>query len=158
MIKLETFYRRLLQKIRLAKHTQTLTLTRGPSTDHGTRGLLIVDGQMFHAFELPWKSNKANVSCIPTGSYNCIWHHSPRFGWVYKVLNVPNRTNILIHVGNWAGNEAKGFKSNTEGCILLGSKKGTDTYGQKTVWSSGAALKRFYSIMKKKPFKLVIKD
>ena len=155
MIRFEKLYRKIIRYGYLTR--PEITISRGPSTDHGTRGLMIVDGQVFHTLELPWNNNKSDVSCIPTGSYDCIWHYSPRFGWVYKVLGVPGRTQILIHVGNWAGDVSKRYKSKTKGCILLGLIKGMDDHGQSTIWNSGKALKKFYKIMNKKPFKLIIK-
>jgi len=152
---LEHWYRQVIQHL-IKK--PVVTLTRGPSTNHGTRGLLYTPDANWHALELPWRDNEPNFSCIPAGTYDCVWHHSPSKGWVYKVLNVPGRTHILIHIGNWAGDTKKGFKSKSLGCILLGKKKGFDNYGQGTVWNSGTATKEFYKYMNKKPFKLIIID
>lgn len=41
---------------------------------------------------------------------------------MYLVLEVPNRSGIRIHAGNWAGDESKGYKSDFLGCIGLGRK------------------------------------
>ncbi len=57
--------------------------------------------------ELPWLDNRRNVSCIPEGVYNVSVH--PRG---LSVENVPNRSGILFHVGN--------YTKNTRGCILPG--------------------------------------
>src|SRR5690554_544433 len=63
-----------------------------------------------HVLELPWKNNARRISCIPTGRYEAIKHRSPRFGQSFWLLNVPNRSEILIHSGN--------FHTDTLGCIL----------------------------------------
>lgn len=51
-------------------------------------------------------------SCITQGLYNCIPHDSPKHPHTWQLLNVPNRTEILIHNGN--------YLKDTEGCILVG--------------------------------------
>ena len=50
----------------------------------------------------------------------------------------------------------KGFKSNINGCILLGSKRGKDNRGQQVIWNSGSTVKKFMAAMNKKPFILNI--
>lgn len=62
--------------------------------------------------ELPWRDNETNVSSIPVGEYNFSFRSSSRNGWVLELQNVPDRTNIQIHSGN--------FIRNTKGCILVG--------------------------------------
>ena len=88
-----------------------------------TRGVFgIYDGDRMvlsvKTLELPNLDNAKNVSCIPEGLYNVIkeWHE--KRGWIFRVLNVKNRTDILIHIGNYAA----GKKVDTEGCILPGMK------------------------------------
>ena len=49
---------------------------------------------------------------IPEGIYICQRHVSPKFGETFKLLDVPGRTHIMFHVGN--------FVSDSDGCILLG--------------------------------------
>lgn len=51
-------------------------------------------------------------SAIPCGTYECVKDNTGKFQF-YKVLNVPNRSNIEIHQGN--------YESDTEGCILIGA-------------------------------------
>lgn len=70
---------------------------------------------LFECFtlELPWHFNEVANSCIPLGSYDCVLHNSPKFGVVFKVLKVLNRSEILLHKGNTV--------KDTKGCILLGS-------------------------------------
>jgi hypothetical protein len=71
--------------------------------------------------ELPWLDNKPFVSCIPDGEYELVKHISPRFGNCLKVLDVPDRTDILIHPGNYAGSiNPNTGKSDLLGCIAPG--------------------------------------
>lgn len=99
--------------------TQRLALlTRGPSTDQGTFGELVLDGgPALKSVELPWRNNATGASCIPVGRYRCELVNSPRFGRVYEVRDVPGRTNILIHAANFAGDKALGWHSELLGCI-----------------------------------------
>lgn len=134
-----------------------LILQRLLTDDQGTFGAITVGGVLFHTAELPWRDNHPRVSCIPAGSYLCQWHSSPRFGSCYKLYGTEPRSEILIHPGNYAGDVAKGFKSNVEGCILLGLA----TYawgGQRVVVQSREAVRRFSEALKRMPFKLTIKD
>ena len=66
--------------------------------------------------ELPWRSNKPNVSCIPAQEYTCKKTDSSRFGETYEVMDVFQRTHILFHKGN--------LDDDTKGCILLGESFG----------------------------------
>jgi len=74
--------------------------------------------------ENPWKDNEANVSCIPEGDYRVTRRDSPlikrltdgAYTKAWHIENVPNRTFIEIHIGNDV--------SNTDGCVLTGSKPG----------------------------------
>lgn len=97
-----------------------VTIKRYPQ-EHETTGVLTtVSGQTSFScktLELPWLDNQPNVSCIPVGTYTVKWMHTLRFPFgVYQVQNVPNRSGIDIHVGNYA----YGPKIDTDGCILLG--------------------------------------
>jgi hypothetical protein len=102
-------------------------LTRNLYDTEQTRGILVVLDDDFntirfrcHTLELPWLDNAKNISCIPHGTYRCTKHHSPTFGACIKVHDVTNRTDILVHSGN--------FHSDTKGCILVG-KALTDLNG-----------------------------
>jgi len=56
---------------------------------------------------------------IPLGSYEIEIRYSPRFKRLLPhLLNVPGRSDILIHSGNWP--------RDTEGCILVGQILGKD--------------------------------
>ena len=142
---------------------RTATLTRNPSTDQGTFGHMLTDsGFVCITGELPWQDNAHNVSCIPAGQYLCKWLYSPSHGRdVYHVTNVPNRGNVEIHIGNWCGNVASGFKSDVLGCIILG-----DHYAmmappgmkpQMGVANSTATVAKFESDFNQEDFQLTIK-
>lgn len=135
-----------------------VVLYRGESSDQGTFGRWFVNWLPFcFSLELPDRNNEANYSRIPAGKYRCVWHHSPRFGWVYLVTGVPGRTFILTHAANWAGDRRLGFKSDLYGCIALGSRIGA-LAGQRAILASRLAVNKFFRVMNKRPFDLVIVD
>ncbi len=95
--------------------------------DEVTFGRLTFDWLSGHpeifTIELPFKENKPLISCIPQGLYNVVPHNSDKFPHVFRLLNVPDRDAILIHVGNYATDVMIGkelHKSDTHGCILVG--------------------------------------
>lgn len=117
----------------------------------GTEGLLFTKGFNCKTLELPWNDNTKNKSCIPTGKYEVTIRKSKRFGIIYWILNVENRSYIYIHSGNFAGNIDFGYKSDIDGCLLLGEKFGY-LYGQRAVLNSKTTVKNFMSYMKNQPF------
>lgn len=136
------------------KTVQLYRLKRG---DYGTMGILMAPGFTCYTLELPWKNNQRNVSCIPGGEYTVKIRISPKYGKVYHVKDVPNRSFILIHSGNWAGDTSKGLRSHVNGCILLGKSRGK-LAGQPAVLNSRITVKKFMSIMNYQPFTLKIND
>lgn len=64
--------------------------------------------------EPPWVNNQRSISCIPPGSYTVHPHNSSKFRNCFWIKNVPGRSEILIHPGN--------FHSETNGCILVGKE------------------------------------
>jgi hypothetical protein len=75
----------------------------------GTNGKILIGDQLLaFSIELPWKDNCARVSCIPEGEYELSKRYSLHFAWHLQVMNVPGRTNILIHPANNAMLELKG--------------------------------------------------
>jgi hypothetical protein len=78
--------------------------------------LIVLDGDIKRlelvTLELPDNGNQKNVSCIPEGVYNVDRFYSASRGLCFYVKNVPNRTAILIHSGN--------YNKDTRGCILPG--------------------------------------
>lgn len=66
--------------------------------------------------ELPFLDNKPFISAIPKGLYTVKKYQSPKFGACFQVQDVPGRTYILFHPGN--------YTRNTKGCILVGKDIG----------------------------------
>jgi len=67
---------------------------------------------VWDSLELPWLDNESYVSCIPEGIYTGVLHNSPKFGLCIWIKDVPSRSEILIHVGN--------FNRDTLGCVIIG--------------------------------------
>lgn len=136
-----------------------VSILRYESTDQGTFGLVRCPAQdiKLHSIELPWRDNQPNVSCIPAGKYRCFVRQTSKYGMAYEVGEVPGRTAILIHLGNWAGDTEKGFRSNSYGCILLGLCRGI-VYEQRAILNSRAAIYEFMDKMNRQPFTLNILD
>lgn len=77
--------------------------------EEGTNGALAYNGQTICAtIELPWKNNRARISCIPEGRYPLIKRYSPKFKNHFLLENVKDRQFILIHPANNAALELKG--------------------------------------------------
>jgi len=136
-------------------------IQREPSSEHGTFGRIVAKNidAIFECdtLELPWKTNRRNVSCIPSGSYQCDWSHSGKFGNCYRLREVPGRSGILIHAGNYAGDRSQKMRSDVEGCILLGLSR-SEMAGQRCVTQSRHALAAFIEFMGEKGFRLAIED
>jgi len=84
---------------------------------NGTFGVLAYEYPFAFTAERPWLQNEKNKSCVPAKEYECIIQdHVKRDGSSYKspmLLNVPNRTDIEIHIGNDP-------MIDSTGCILPG--------------------------------------
>lgn len=132
-------------------------LKRIDSGDYGTLGVWYMPGLTVCTIELPWRENRGNVSCIPIGVYECEPYHSPSRGNVYRLLNVPKRTDILIHVGNFAGDTSKGYRTDSEGCILPGLYHDSIS-NQTAVISSDKAMRRLAATIGQQPFTLAITE
>lgn len=77
----------------------------------------LVDGHfeiLCNSLELPWNNNTPKISCIPEGYYKVVPDSTGKHQY-FRVIDVPNRSFIEIHEGN--------IVSNSQGCILLGTKK-----------------------------------
>jgi len=95
-----------------------LILRRFCSCSMGTFGELTTDsGFSCFTVEKPWKNNAPWISCIPPGQYEVRPRRYNRGGYAaLEVLDVPNRTDILIHKGNTA--------EDVQGCIVPGMRLG----------------------------------
>ncbi len=106
---------------------------------YGTFGVLIIDSKVFCVtLEPPDELNKTSQSSIPAQQYTCSRYSSNKYPDTFQVMNVPGRTKILFHAGN--------FLKNTEGCILLARKFGVIGSGR-AILNSGDTFKRFMGIM-----------
>ncbi len=134
---------------------KTVRLTRGYETAAGTEGVLSTEGFTCKTFELPWRDNRRQRSCIPPGTYRCYLTHSPKFGLVYTVSGAEPRTNVLIHSGNFAGDVELGLKSHVQGCILLGKYYGA-VEGQRAILLSRPTVRAFMQHMNGEEFNLIV--
>lgn len=89
-----------------------ILLTRLDSTDYGVFGHLELDD---HSFDCVTLENHALD--IPVGTYPVHFYNSPEHGEV-PLIEVPGRTCIEIHEGNW--------ERNSKGCILVGHHRDGD--------------------------------
>lgn len=133
-------------------HMQEAIITRRITGEtKETRGDLAFGTFACKTLERPWLDNKPNISCIPTGTYTCIWAYMHDMKeWHYQVQNVPGRTGIFIHELNYV--------SQTNGCIGLGnSYQDINGDGNLDVLNSRATLKQFESLGAKQSILLTIK-
>lgn len=138
--------------INQSKKMNTATLKRGKGDSKETLGTQILhrNGQSMtvSTVELPWLNNQQNVSCIPIGTYLCKWtpfhdtHH-------YELQNVPGRTGIFMHNGN--------YYSDSLGCIIVGTIPADINHdGELDVTSSVVTLAAMEAFMNKEDFTLTI--
>lgn len=90
-----------------------LTLTRYAYGPQATLGRLTVRDRTFWTVERPWLGNKPFESCIPEGVYQCKPYSSAKYPNTWELQDVPERSKILIHAGNYA--------QDVQGCIAVGS-------------------------------------
>jgi len=95
---------------------ETYNLYRKIKTEKQTIGYLQVKDNRFYTLELPFKDNQRNISCIPAGEYMVEKRQSVKYGDHFHILDVPDRSYILIHCGN--------FYTDIRGCILVGTELG----------------------------------
>lgn len=145
-------------------------LIRQPGTDHGTFGAWVLPGYRCHSIELPWRDNRPRRSCIPPGTYTCRVKRSPHckrvFGpdWetVYRIEDVPGRSECLVHPGCLAGDIELGYDTNFEGCIGAGERLGLlrNKAGamQRAALVSRPAVRRLMEILQGQPFTLEIRQ
>ncbi len=122
------------------------------SQTHGTLTVYDEDSgdQVFkcRTLELPDLKNERNISCIPEGFYDVVARSSPKYKNHLHVTDVPNRSYILIHQGNYAGSmNPRTGHSDIRGCILVG-KAFVDISGDgiADITSSKATLKELLKV------------
>lgn len=148
-------YKKYLPELNSLGNMPTVTIKRNKSTTKETTGVLTAtnSGATFtcKTLELPWLDNKKMISCIPKGTYRVkkvFWTKKLRS--YYQVQNVPGRSGIFMHPGN--------FHFNFEGCIGLGAKFGDiNNDSEVDITSTVATVAAFEAFMQKKPFTLVIR-
>ena len=100
---------------------EVLMLERNLRNFAGTFGTLYSpEMTTLYTLEEDWNNNKPNVSCIPAGEYPLVRtiYHKHKLE-TFEVIRVPGRGRILFHPGN--------TEEDTQGCILLGMRRGTFT-------------------------------
>lgn len=146
---------------------KTVRLKRQECCDEGTFGVLTADnGFSCVTGELPDRNNAQSVSCIPKGTYRCRWGNSPKYGMCYHVLNVPGRSNVLIHPANLMGDVQKGYCTQLEGCIALGKAKEVFqpaavpklkmSKPQRGISGSKATVEQFVKLLNQEEFTLIV--
>ena len=131
-------------------------LFRQPSTQDGVLGLFTAPEFSCYTLEPPDRNNEKNYSCIPIGNYPVRPHISPKFKQCFLLQDVPNRSFILIHGGNLAGDYKLGLIRHSHGCILTGSSTGILS-GQRAVLASKTMLRKML-IRFTEPFLLKIRE
>ena len=128
-----------MKEIYLLRTAETDDSTFGHFIDPISASLHLV------SLELPQKNNEQNISCILAGSYICRYENHKTKGECYRIIDVPNRDGILIHILN--------FSSETQGCIGVGKTMVYPTM----INSSKVALAELIKYCGKE-FRLTIKD
>jgi hypothetical protein len=90
-------------------------------------------------------ANINDISAIPAGAYPATLRYDHADGWRIELQNVPDRTNVQIHVGNWT--------SDSHGCILVGTSVSKDLCSLQDSKNAYDALRRaFYAAQVAPPF------
>lgn len=129
----------------------SVTLKRAYNNDFQQLGDLSIGSFNCKTLERPWRNNQANISCIPTGTYQVKYTFSWKFmKYTYEILNVPDRKGIRIHSGN--------YFFDIEGCIILGAKYGDLNHDSSAdILESSKTIAEFEKYMGKKDFILTIR-
>ena len=102
-----------------------------------------------YTLELPDLGNQQNISCIPEGEYEVHRIYSPKFGKCFHIQDVPGRSEILIHKGN--------YNKDTHGCILVGmGHADINEDGVMDVIESTRAMEKLQNAITTDQFELII--
>ena len=121
-------------KMDISKSTEVkgvnLLIIRETFTDKSTIGNLYLNGEwLCDTLELPYLDNQRSISCIPEGEYKVrlrtARESSTRDYLHLLVQDVPARSYILVHIGN--------FPKDTRGCILVGVGREQDRVKNSTL-------------------------
>lgn len=115
--------------------------------------------ELCKTLELPWLNNQRRISCIPEGEYTVIKRYSQKYKHHFHILDVEERSWILIHQGNFAGSlNPKTGKSDILGCVLVGERfLDIDGDGIKDITNSVNTMNFLNQVLPNK-FKLIIKS
>tara|TARA_R110001606_G_scaffold127073_1_gene261101 strand:+ start:1179 stop:1589 length:411 start_codon:yes stop_codon:yes gene_type:complete len=104
----------------------------------------------FSTLELAWKDNAKRMSCIPVGTYVVKKRWSEKYKDHFIVQDVPNRSYILLHSGN--------YNRHTLGCILCGKEHlDINGDGERDITSSKATMKKLNEVLSEQ-FEMVIEN
>ena len=95
--------------ILIQRYWQNEKQTEGDIQIFNSSGRVVLKGVIV---ELLDKDNQNNISRIPAGDYKVKRRWSQKFKHHLHILDVPNRSYILIHTGN--------YYYQLEGCVLVG--------------------------------------
>jgi hypothetical protein len=104
------------REVRAQGNRVILEIERFAYTPQGTFGRLKANGFECFTIEEVWKNNQKSVSCIPCNVYTIKRGQFPKHGEAFEILNVPNRSAILIHPANTT--------LDIEGCVGPGESLG----------------------------------
>jgi len=110
----KSVFKRIFKYARIMK--TDWIIYRFEKTDKGTISANLINtgdesyNQFGYNIELPYLDNHRDVSCIPPGLYTFQKRVSKKRGNHFIILNVLNRSEILVHSGN--------YMKDTQGCIL----------------------------------------
>lgn len=128
-----------------------VTLIRAFQDWSVTLGMLQIEG-VKHApiftLENPKRDTKIDA-LIPAGVYTCKPYSSAKYPDVYEICDVPGRTYILIHAGN--------FEADTTGCVLVGLSAGV-MKNQAAVMQSKQAMEELRKLIGDQEFTLRVVD
>jgi hypothetical protein len=102
-----------------ATETMTIGIHRMAASAACLQGYLSVNGRVIcYTLERPEAGNASNISAIPAGVYPALLRYDHADRWRIELRDVPGRTNVQIHIGN--------FPADTQGCILVGLEVDAD--------------------------------
>jgi len=130
---------------------KTLKLKRTQHLEQATLGTLTIDDvttDPIYTLENPKRATDVD-SLIPAGTYTCRPYSSVKHPNVYEIMDVPNRTAILIHTGN--------REEDTLGCVLIGNRIGS-IGTEPAVLDSKMCYERFRTLIGNESFTLTIED
>jgi len=114
--------------------------------NQSTGSLIVLDskGQPIYlnpCIERGDRNNERNVSNIPPGTYPLVYERSAKFGMVWEIKDVPNRSECKIHSAN--------YWTQLNGCISPGTYLGRlNNDGYYDLVGSKASLDRFHKSLK----------